>query len=97
MQIVPPPPIIIVYKEWADTFGFCDPFIYKAYQADGSYIPNFLKFQANIRQFSITQVSGMKPGFYTIKLIGFLENYFVMNMVFFQITVKCFAKQIKPS
>ena len=39
----------------------------------------------------------MKPGFYVIKLIGILENYFVMNMVFFQINVKCYAKEIKPA
>ena len=34
----------------------------------------------------------MKPGFYVIKLIGILQNYFVMNIVLFDITVKCFAK-----
>ena len=36
MDVIPPPPKIKLFREWSDTFGFCQPFIYKAYQADGS-------------------------------------------------------------
>ena len=39
----------------------------------------------------------MRVGTYIIRVTGIMEKYFVMNMAFFSVTVKCYAKYIKPA
>ena len=87
MSFPPSIPQLIEFKEWKESLGFCMPFMYKALLADGKEMPSFIKFYSNLKQFKIEQSNEMKPGIFLIKLVGILEQYFIMSSVFFQINV----------
>ncbi len=89
MGFPPPIPEIILFKEWKDTLDICVPVKYKAFLADGNNLPNFIKFQSNFKQFKIEQTNEMKPEKIMIKLLGILENYLIMNYLFFAINIQC--------
>jgi hypothetical protein len=48
-----PQPKIIRFDDWRESVGICRPIIYNALMANGDFLPRFIQFFSNIRQFSI--------------------------------------------
>jgi hypothetical protein len=80
---------VLKFDDWKESVGICKPFIYKAMMADGSFLPTFIQFFPNIRQFSVQQTPEIKPGSYLVFLKGVISGFYLMKTVAFTVNVKC--------
>ena len=59
--------------------------------ADGNFLPTFIQFFPNIRQFSVQQTPEMTPGSYMVVLKGVISGFYLMETVAFNVQVKCYV------
>ena len=90
-----PQPEIVRFDDWQESVGICKPFIYNAVMGNGDFLPSFIQFFPNIRQFSVQQTPEMTPGSYLVVLKGVISGFYLMNAVAFNVVVKCYVQQLK--
>ena len=90
-----PQPEILRFDDWQESIGICKPFIYSALMSNGDFLPSFIQFFPNIRQFSVQQTPEITPGSYMLLLKGVISGFYLVNTVALNVVVKCYVQQLK--
>ena len=88
-------PIILAFSSWTLSMPQCGPIEYKATLDSGLPLPRFISFSQYTRQFVVTQNQYMRPGTYIIRLQGKLRDFYLMEVVLYNLTVTCKVKNLK--
>ena len=90
-----PQPEIFRFDDWQESVGICKPFKYNAMMANGDFLPSFIQFFPNIKQFSVQQTPEMTRGSYQVVLKGVISGFYLIEAVAFNVIVRCNVQQLK--